>query len=128
MLRNSKAWTNSAPSQILRHSLRGLDYGSASVMAIGVLGALAVLVGALGFSFTTATKLVNAQLVTDSVALATADTLAGAIAGYPCEVADLVANKNGASLTTCRIVGLVAEISTTTSLGPFQILRWAKAG
>lgn len=98
------------------------------MLGIGIISALIAMVLALGTAFSLALGLVKLQLASDSAALIAADTLVGAVAGYPCENAEALTIRNGASLTTCRIVGLVVEVSTTTSLGPFQVSRWAKAG
>ena len=98
------------------------------MVGIGIVAVLGVLFLSLTAAISLAQGEVKAQLTADASALIAADTLIGAIAGYPCENAEAMAIRNGARLTTCRIVGLVVEVSTTTSLGPFQVSRWAKAG
>ena len=114
--------------KILRLEIWKLETGSASVLIIGMLSSFLMLFASLGVALSFGSSLVKAQLVADLAALSAVDTLHGAVAGYPCENAEMLAILNGASLTTCRIVGLVAQVSTTTSLGPFQISRWAEAG
>ena len=115
-------------SKILRPEIWRLEQGSATVVTIGILAGVSVLFASLGIALGYGLGLVKTQLVADLAALTAADTLVGAVAGYPCENAEMLARLNGGSLTTCRIVGLVAQVSTTTSLGPFQISRWAEAG
>lgn len=128
-MRNSfKAGFDPNRGKLLRDSLWRLDQGSTTVISIGIVASLSTLFAGLGVALSLATGIVRAQLIADLAALSAADTYVGAIAGYPCEVAESIAIRNGASLTTCRIVGEVAQVSTTTSLGPFQVSRWAEAG
>ena len=128
MPRNQAGGISPNHSEILRLEIWRLEKGSSSVAIIGILAAVSVLFASLGTALGFGLGLVKTQLVADLAALTAADTLVGAVAGYPCENAEMLARFNGASLTTCRIVGLVAQVSTATSLGPFQISRWAEAG
>ena len=128
MRRGKFSGSDSAFCPQLHDSLWRVDRGSATLLGIGIISALMTMLVALGTAFSFALGLVKLQLTSDAAALIAADTLVGAVAGYPCENAEALTIRNGASLTTCRIVGLVVEVSTTTSLGPFQVSRWAKAG
>ena len=112
----------------LRTCLWKLEHGSASGFIVGVLAALATLLSSLGTAFSMGIGVIKTQAIADLAALSAADTLIGAVAGFPCENAELVIKVNGAQLTTCRIVGLVAQVSVSTNLGPFQVSRRAEAG
>jgi hypothetical protein len=82
---------------------------------------------ALGTALALAHFQVKSQLVADVAALTAADTVIGAIAGFPCENAELIAVSDGAFLSSCRIVGLGAVVQTTQNLGFFEVSRWAEA-
>jgi secretion/DNA translocation related TadE-like protein len=112
----------------LRACLWKLEHGSATGYVVGFLAVMATLLSSLGVAFGLGLGVIKTQALADLAALNAADTLMGAVAGFPCENAELVINANGAQLTTCRIVGLVAQVSVSTNLGPFQVSRWAEAG
>ena len=109
-------------------SLWGLDDGSSMAIALLALSTLSLMATGLGVAIGMAQFQVKSQLTADAVALTTADTVLGAIAGYPCENAELIAKADGAILTSCRIVGLGAVVQTTENFGFFEVSRWAEAG
>ena len=109
-------------------SIWRLDEGFSTALALIVISTLSLLATGLGVAIGMAQFQVKSQLTADSVALTAADTVLGAIAGYPCENAELIAKADGAILTSCRIVGLGAVVQTTQNLGFFEVSRWAEAG
>ena len=128
MRAGNKTWNSASDFEGLRASLWKLDQGSASGFAIGFLALIATLFSTIGVALSLGVAVVRTQALADLAALSAADTLIGAVAGFPCENAELVIKLNGAQLTTCRIVGLVAQVSVSANLGPFQVSRWAEAG
>jgi secretion/DNA translocation related TadE-like protein len=118
----------------IRTKKRGLyvrlapDRGSASLLAVGLIGATATLTGIL-IPFTMA--LVTRQAVAgaaDAAALAAADVASGRVAGVPCELALLVVEANGASMAVCEVDGLVVTVTATTSTLGIAIPVTATAG
>ena len=109
-------------------SIWRLDGGFSTALALIAISTLSLLATGLGVAIGMAQFQVKSQLTADSVALTAADTVLGAIAGYPCENAELIAKADGAILTSCRIVGLGAVVQTTQNLGFFEVSRWAEAG
>lgn len=82
---------------------------------------------ALGLAVSLGVMQVKTQLLADTAALTAVDTQIGAVAGYPCENAELIASTNGAILLECRIVGFGAQIELSQSLGSLEIFGWAEA-
>ena len=117
-----------ARSNTLHDSLWRLDDGFGLAISLIAISALSLLATGLGIALSLAQAQVKSQLTADAVALTAADTALGAIAGYPCENAELIAKANGAILTSCRIVGLGAVVQTTQNLGLFEVSRRAEAG
>ena len=112
----------------LHDSLWRLDDGFGLAISLIAISALSLMATGLGIGLSLAQAQVKSQLTADAVALTAADTALGAIAGYPCENAELIAKADGAILTSCRIVGLGAVVQTTQNLGFFEVSRWAEAG
>ncbi|MDF2555028.1 MAG: helicase [Microbacterium sp.] len=94
------------------------DRGAASVLAVGIVGAvvaLTALVVPAAATFVVSQRAANAA---DAAALAAADAASGAVAGIPCELAAEAAARNGAGLTSCGVEGAVATVSVEVpSLG-----------
>jgi len=104
------------------------DGGSASVAVIGLLAALlAVSVAAVGVCGLLAMKQ-HVSAAADAAALAAADAASGRVEGYPCDRAGRAAGLNGATLVSCRVDGLVAVVSASTSVVGVPITVWARAG
>jgi hypothetical protein len=123
----SKARTHNPERQALHDSVWRLDSGFSSALGLAAITATGVLLTALGLAVSLGVMQVKTQLLADTAALTTVDTQIGAIAGYPCENAELIAGSNGAILTECRIVGLGAQIELSQSLGLLEIFGWAEA-
>ena len=114
-------------SNQLHDSLWRLDQGFSVAVAIVAIALVSTLFTALGTALALAHFQVKSQLVADAAALTAADTVIGAIAGFPCENAELIAVSDGAFLSSCRIVGLGAVVQTTQNFGFFEVSRWAEA-
>ena len=117
----------SADGKNLHDSLWRLDAGFSSAIGLVALTASGVLLTALGFAVTLGVTQVKTQLLADTAALTAVDTMIGAVAGYPCENAELIVGRNGGILIECRIVGLGAQIELSQSVGFFEIFGWAEA-
>jgi secretion/DNA translocation related TadE-like protein len=104
------------------------DRGAASVLALGIVGAvvgLTALVVPITATFVASQRAANAA---DAAALAAADAVAGAVPGVPCELAAATATRNGASLGACRTDGPVATVTATVSAFGIEHRAVARAG
>lgn len=122
-----KRAAGSADRDQLHDSLWRLDGGFSVAVVIVLIALIATLFTAIGTAISLAQFQIRAQLVADAAALTAADTLIGAVAGFPCENAELIASADGAFLSSCRIVGLGAVVMTTQNFGLFEVSRWAEA-
>ncbi len=64
----------------------------------------------------------------DAAALAAADALSGAVPGFPCEVAERVAELNGATLASCDLTGSEAIVRVAGEVLGLPIGAAARAG
>ena len=64
----------------------------------------------------------------DAAALAAADTASGALPGVPCEAASRTADVNGASVASCSLDGLIAEVTVSRECAGIVIEARARAG
>jgi secretion/DNA translocation related TadE-like protein len=104
------------------------DRGAGAVLAIALVMAV-VVIGLAGVSL--AAGLSARQRVigaADLAALAAADAASGAIGGAPCEVANRVAEGNGARLTGCKADGLIVTVTVAGSFAGIPIEARARAG
>ncbi|WP_136706604.1 Rv3654c family TadE-like protein [Agromyces sp. H66] len=104
------------------------DRGAASVLAVGIVGAvvaLTAMVVPVASAFVASQRAANAA---DAAALAAADAVSGAVAGIPCELAAEAAARNGATLTTCRIEGAVATVGAALDSLGTTLTASARAG
>lgn len=102
--------------------------GAGSLLVLGVLASVVLVtvltVPLLGL-------LVVAQGVqnaADAAALAAADTASGAVSGFPCAAGERAAALNGASVTDCRVEGLVATVTVQREYVGFMLSARARAG
>ena len=104
------------------------DRGAASVVALGLVGAMvaltALLVPVLG-AFVGSQRAANAA---DAAALAAADASSGALPGVPCALAAAVAARNGVELVSCEFDGPAATVTVRAGLLGFTIAAEARAG
>ncbi|MEF3403632.1 Rv3654c family TadE-like protein [Agromyces sp. CCNWLW203] len=109
--------------------MRAEERGAASVVAVGIIGAMtafAVALLALLGVFVVSQRAANAA---DAAALAAADAMSGAVAGVPCRLAGAVAARNGARLGTCEGDGAVASVTVHIEAVPgFAVSASARAG
>ena len=87
-----------------------LDQGFGAALAVAAISVASTSLLASSIAFDLALSRVQNQLVADAAALAATDTLAGLIAGYPCQNAQEFVQREGLKLATCRIVGLGVSI------------------
>ncbi|MFE6963938.1 Rv3654c family TadE-like protein [Agromyces sp. NPDC057679] len=104
------------------------DRGAASVVALGLVGAIiglsALLVPVLG-AFVGSQRAANAA---DAAALAAADASSGAVPGTPCALASAIAERNGVELVSCELDGPIAEVSVRAGVPGFALTAEARAG
>ncbi len=103
------------------------DRGSAALLLIGVLAALALslaLIGAAGAMW----QRVDLQHKVDSLALAGADTLSGRLSGYPCEVVASLAKSQGVVIASCTASGLEMRVQGRAKWGLMSLSARAHAG
>jgi hypothetical protein len=124
----SSRHTSQARNQALHDSLWRLEHGFSAAITLVVIASLSLVLTALGTALALAQFQVKLQLTADASALVAADTMLGAVAGYPCENAQTIALADGAFLSSCRIVGLGAVVQATQNFGIFEVSRWAEAG
>lgn len=111
-----------------RGAAKAWERGSGTVLAVALLGAIVVATGAALFAVAVLAAQRQVQNAADTAALAAADTLSGRAAGYPCENAERAATLNGASVTSCSNVGLIAAVTAARNWGGLRLQAGARAG
>lgn len=109
-------------------SVREAERGAASVLALGIVGAvvaLTVLTVPMLSAFALAQCAANAA---DAAALAAADAISGAVPGAPCDLAERTAVRNGADVEVCDLDGAVAFVAVRVQGIGIDIRRAARAG
>jgi len=101
------------------------ERGAGSLLSLATVGAIATLAVAMTWGAMGWVGSQYAANAADAAALAAADTLAGAVAGVPCEVAAETAQRNGATLQACELLALVATVRVSVSR--FSIVSEAAA-
>jgi len=91
-------------------SYRNVDRGSGVTLLILLLGLFSLTLLLLGSALQLVRMEVRTQGIADSAATVAADTMAGIVAGYPCENAEQITRRNGGNLISCRIVSSVASV------------------
>lgn len=87
------------------------ERGAASVVAVGLIASIVLLTTLTLGVVMTYVDARRAAAIADAAALAAADAVTGAVAGLPCEVADLVARRNGAAVRSCELDGAVSSVA-----------------
>jgi len=105
-----------------------VDRGAASVLALGIVGAIVALTALVVPVVTTFVASQRAANAVDAAALAAADSVSGAVPGVPCELAAATAARNGAVLVSCRTDGPVATVAVTVSAFGIEHRAVARAG
>jgi secretion/DNA translocation related TadE-like protein len=104
------------------------DRGAGAVLALAIVAAV-VLLGLSGVGL--AGGLAARQRVigaSDLAALAGADAASGAVPGAPCAVAERVVAAGGARLASCRIDGLVVDVTVVGSFSGIPLTAHSRAG
>lgn len=104
------------------------DRGAASVLALGIVGAVVALTAMIVPVTTTFVASQRAANAADAAALAAADVISGLVPGVACELAAQVAARNGAALSSCEPEGAeVTVVVAVSSLG-VELTGSARAG
>lgn len=104
------------------------ERGSASVLSIGILGALVLLSsGAVAVAGATAAKQ-RVSGAADAAALAAADVASGARAGVPCSEAERLGAANGAAIVSCSVDGTVVTVTASATYLGLPLAIEARAG
>jgi secretion/DNA translocation related TadE-like protein len=104
------------------------ERGAASVVALGIVGAVVALTAMVVPVATTFVASQRAANAADAAALAAADATSGLVPGTGCELAAQVATRNGASLTSCEVDGPVAVVAVVVSSLGIELVASARAG
>ena len=107
--------------------LRG-DRGSGSVLGLAILAAvvgITIVVVPLYSAFAGRQAVSGAA---DAAALAAADTRAGVVSGYPCDLAQTIAELNETRLVSCDVDGLVVTVAVSRKILGIDIVVFATAG
>ena len=106
----------------------GDDRGAASVLAVGIVGAVVALTSLVVPAAATFVVSQRAANAADAAALAAADAISGAVAGVPCELAAEAAARNGASLASCEVDGAAATVHVAVGSMGMTVTAAARAG
>jgi secretion/DNA translocation related TadE-like protein len=104
------------------------DRGAASVLALGIVGAVVALTAMVVPVVTTFVASQRAANAADAAALAAADTISGLVPGVACELAAQVAARNGAVLNSCEPDGGVVTVVVVVSSLGVELTGTARAG
>ncbi|WP_082571369.1 Rv3654c family TadE-like protein [Agromyces sp. Root1464] len=105
------------------------ETGAASVVAVGIIGAMTALAVALLVLLGVFVASQRAANAADAAALAAADAMSGAVAGVPCRLAGAVAARNGARLDACEGDGAAASVTVVVEAVPgIAVTASARAG
>lgn len=104
------------------------ERGSASVVIVGLMAGIAALTSLAIPLYSALAMKQSVAAAADAAALAAADVAVGRAPGFPCEVATRVAAANGASVTACKVDGLVATVSASRFLLGIPVVSTATAG
>ncbi|MFF9563504.1 Rv3654c family TadE-like protein [Leifsonia sp. NPDC014704] len=109
-------------------ALASHDRGSGSVLALAAVCAV-VTVASSGIAVVGAGAAhARAAMAADLAALAGADVASGRAGGVPCDVAQGVAQLNGAALTGCEQNGVVVTVTASAPYLAFAATASARAG
>lgn len=104
------------------------DRGSGAVLALAIVAAVVVFglcgVGLAG-GLAARQRVIGAS---DLAALAGADAASGAVAGAPCQLAARVVTAGAARLASCRVDGLVVEVTVVGGFAGIPLAAHSRAG
>jgi secretion/DNA translocation related TadE-like protein len=104
------------------------DEGSGSILAVGILSAVAILAATSIPLYAVLATRSQTQAAADAAALAAADVRRGVTGGFPCDVAEIVAQANGADVISCELDGYIATVEVTHDVLGFELRSAATAG
>lgn len=104
------------------------DRGAASVLAVGIVGAVVALTALVVPAAATFVVSQQASNAADAAALAAADAVSGAVPGVPCELAAEVTARNGASLASCEVEGAAVTVGVVVGAMGMTVTAAARAG
>lgn len=104
------------------------EEGNGSVLAVGVMAALAAATGSLLLVCPAVAAGQRAAGAADAAALAAADALSGWVTGEPCELAGRVARENTVELVGCVVRDDSVQVAVSVSVGMVTLQRVARAG
>ena len=104
------------------------ERGSASVLGLGMVGALIGTVGAVLIVTGAHVEHRRAATAADAAALGAADVASGRVGGSPCAEAQRIAEANGAGLEACSVDGLVVSVAASTGYLGLDARAEARAG
>jgi len=104
------------------------ERGSGTVLAIALIGCVVALLVAILPVSTLVVARHSVEAAADAGALAGADVAVGIQPGYPCEIAAMVVESNGASLAGCEADGLVVTVAASRTLLGISLTAAATAG
>jgi secretion/DNA translocation related TadE-like protein len=106
----------------------GGDRGSGSVLAVGLIAAIAVLTAVLVPLYSALATRSSVGVAADAAALAAADVAVGIAPGIPCETARRVVSAQGAALTSCAVDGLIVTVVASRRILGVDVVAAATAG
>jgi secretion/DNA translocation related TadE-like protein len=104
------------------------DEGSGSILAIGIQSAVAILAVTSIPLYAVLAARSQTQAAADAAALAAADVRRGVVGGFPCDVAETVANANRVELSGCALDGYIATVDVHRDVLGFRVSARATAG
>ncbi|WP_157428746.1 Rv3654c family TadE-like protein [Agromyces salentinus] len=106
------------------------EHGAASIVAVGIVGALVLLTTLTLGAISTYADVRRAAGAADASALAAADAASGAIIGTPCDVATRLAARNGGRLVSCAVDGAVSVVvvAVASAIPGIEPVASARAG
>ncbi|WP_127792813.1 Rv3654c family TadE-like protein [Agromyces sp. LHK192] len=105
----------------------GDERGAGSVLALAIVAAVVLLTASLVPVLAVHVESQRAANAADAAALAAADAMSGAVPGEPCELAALVARRNGAVLTACGDGGSGSTAVVDVEIGVLGLVVTARA-
>jgi len=111
-----------------RRAALSADRGSGSVLAIGLIAAIAVLTAVLVPLYSALATRSSVGAAADAAALAAADVAVGIAPGIPCDSARRVASAQGVALVSCAVDGLIVTVVASRRILGVDVSAAATAG
>ncbi len=104
------------------------ERGSGTVLAMSVVALSIACLGVTQIISSNLISQVRLEASADSAALSADDALRGLVTGYPCELAQMIADENMVILDECRIVGFEAFVKLRSESMGIVLSASARAG